>query len=172
MFGSRNLIAYALSRRATIVHVLLLLLAGIPIGHASGQSRDAEAVIRRAIASNWTVRASRERDSALTGRLRLYADSSVLIGSERVTLADLSALDRQYRVGGASMPGVLAGGIAGGLVFHGLSGICDGGPSCAGKSIATTAGGVLLGAVLGGFIGAVLAPGRIEWERVWTRSRS
>jgi hypothetical protein len=119
-----------------------------------------------ASSSNWYVRLVGLGADTVAGRVR-YSGGQARIAGDAVPEAILRIERRIERGSGALLGGVigvLAGGVMGAGIAEGLSS----GGSGAGLWGLSALGGI--GGIIGSLAGHAAAPGRIEWEPVWTQS--
>jgi hypothetical protein len=165
--------------RSRIV-VLACIIAGAPLPLSAQQQVAAQPqettrqqntvpdpLWQTASSNNWYVRLVGPAGDTVAGRVR-YSGGQARIAGDAVPEAILRIERRVERGNGAlagGVIGVLAGGVMGARVIAGLS---SNGSSSAALWGFSAGGGI--GGIIGALAGHAAAPGRIDWEPVWTQS--
>ena len=113
---------------------------------------------------NWYVRVTTITGDSVEGRVTALRNDTVRLARTRVALGDVELIDRRVRRGGGALPGGLFGAAVVGLLGASLSGMCE--ADCDWAWLIGAGGGAAMGLAAGTSIGALAAPGRIEWRRV------
>ena len=124
----------------------------------------AHSTITTARAGNWYVRLGTSSGDSVEGRIALLRGDTVRVARTPVLLSDVATIDRRVRRGGGALPTGLFGAAVFGAIGLGLSGLCE--FDCEYAWVLPTAGGAAIGMTMGTVVGAMVAPGRIEWRRV------
>lgn len=153
--------------------VLACIMAGAPLS-LSAQQQDTtqqqntvpRPLWQSASSNNWYLRLIVAGPDTVAGRVH-YSGGQARIAGDAVPEAILRIERRVERGNGAlvgGLIGVLAGGVMGAGIAEGLS---SGGSGAALWGFSTLGG---LGGILGALSGHAVAPGRVEWEPVWTQA--
>ncbi|HET9986128.1 MAG TPA: hypothetical protein VFQ38_21185 [Longimicrobiales bacterium] len=151
--------------RASLLIALLAVAGASPVPSASAQVRDPSPVLlRRAARENWLLRLSL-RDRQVAGRIRTVNDSVVFLARGEAALDSVRLIERGRRRGDGGRIGALVGAAAVAWLGIEAAGYCEG--SCPHATVRGAVGGAVVGALVGFGLGELVAPGRIEWRRIW-----
>jgi hypothetical protein len=149
--------------------VLFCLALGLANGASAQQGDSVRLLFSRAHLGNWYLRV-RLADSTVLGRVPAVRADEARLGLRTVRFEEVTGIERRLRIGsGAKQAGIATGLLLGGFGAALYSGFCEG--DCSGSGLlAITGAGFGMGFALGGFVGGVFAPGRLEWRPLYPPS--
>ena len=158
-----NSMTAVMNLRRALTHLLMLVAVLIMPAKAHGQETNdvaLQAVWKRADRDNWYLRVITLEADTLQGRVR-YAGDVARFGS--IAIISPLSVERRYESGGGMLVGAAVGFLVGGVIGGGMAGNSEG----TADVLPAVFGGGGLGLVIGLFAGNAIAPGRVEWRRVW-----
>ncbi len=154
------------SRRFGLV---LLLPVFCLVGTTHAQTASADSALQLARAGSWYVRAGSVGSVLAEGVMREIRADSAVIGVRRVDIAAITQLERRLRVGGGAKAGAIAGAASLGAIGYFIAtGFCEG--DCSRQESGAFLIGASVGGLLGAFVGELLHPADHVWHLVWRKA--
>ena len=159
------------SSRRTVMRSLKLICFAlcvlIPSDIAAQSTVDA---LRLAQQRGWTIRLTLLDSVPLVGRIHAVGDSTVSLSHAQIGIEQILFAERQVRSQRSTLAGSLIGATLGYAAGANVAGYCAlGGPDGCdrGRNILVALAGAGGGAIVGGLIASVVAPGEAHWEKLW-----
>ena len=144
------------------------LLVAAPLAAQEPDPFGPLAVFQLAERQDWLMRATLANGSEVVGRVREVDGAGARLEGGRVQYAELVLLERGERRGGGGVRGAFIGGAILGVLAAAVVSILPGEGDLDGQDyLIAFSMGAGVGVVVGGLIGAALAPSYTHWSPVW-----
>ena len=143
----------------------MLVIAVVPCSAQTPADTSLTSILRHAASRSWQLQLTTSSAAHRGRMLRVSQDTVQLVG-RRVPLQSVIRVERQLKQGGGAVAGGVIGGVTLGAFGLLLSGLCDQ-QDCTRAHIGGAMIGAGLGGTLGALMGAMIHPPTVSWQHLW-----